>query len=90
MSSLIKQPRGRKAVQVIVGGKRLEAEERLLDVKDMAERLRVSTKTVRTWAGLEKGMRALDGFPRPLRIGGHICRWREADANEYIRNFGKQ
>lgn len=52
----------------------------LLTVADLAERLRVSEKTVRTW-------RSEGVLPAPIEIGG-VIRWRAAEFEEWLAGQG--
>jgi predicted DNA-binding transcriptional regulator AlpA len=56
--------------------------ERLLDVKQVADRLGVSDKTVWVMSG--------DGrFPPPLRLG-RLTRWRVADFNHWVEQHAER
>lgn len=54
-----------------------QAEEQLLDVRAMAEMLRVSRRSVWAWSSSGR-------LPAPLRIGHRAVRWRLSDIRDWL------
>lgn len=48
-----------------------------LSVKDLAERFSVSVPTIWNWAG--DGPYSISGFPKPVKLGPQIVRWKLPD-----------
>ncbi len=55
-------------------------EDRLIDIKDLAQRLKIPTKTIRN--KLSNGTWPI----QPVRIG-RALRWRESDVSQMIANL---
>ena len=64
------------------GDRRSQQPCRLLTVKELAAMLGVHERTVWRLAGeAEAGQ---GNFPKPLRVGPRIVRWRQSDVESYI------
>ena len=59
----------------------------LLTVKELAALLGVHTRTV--WRLTGEAEAGQDTFPKPLRIGPRIVRWRQSDVESYINGLAE-
>ena len=59
-----------------------EAQERLLRMQDLAERLRIGKSTV--WYWLKMGI-----LPKPIRFGTRFTAWRESDVQKFIEDMAE-
>jgi predicted DNA-binding transcriptional regulator AlpA len=57
----------------------------LLTAMDMARVLGVGERSV--WRMLSRANAGAVPFPRPIRIGGHVVRWRWEDVEKYLQEL---
>jgi len=63
----------------------IAADVELLTVRQLAAALKLSRATVwRLTAAADAGLPTADGFPRPVRLGRRIVRWRASDVAAYL------
>jgi len=60
----------------------------LLTAADVARALRVSVRSVWTQSSLAEA--GLAAFPKPVRLGGRMTRWRLRDIEAYLDGLGGQ
>lgn len=55
-----------------------ENEERLMKVREVAQRLTISVRKI--WRDVAAGL-----FPAPIKLGPRTTRWRESEIEQFLR-----
>lgn len=60
----------------------------LMTATDVARVLNVGERTV--WRMTSRAKGSTGPFPRPVRIGGHVVRWRWRDVEKYLQELSQK